>query len=358
MGNRLLYAPFIESWSTAVGNSRTTATLPTLASLPIGNGRAHFGTHVRELEMRARALFPQIHALTPLIEGEYFPHLSSFASLGGITLGAVSHLPCRLEISAGPTSMLVIPYSGGGRWTVEGREVSTSASRSALLISPAGGVGFTEGASAGLYLSIDAARLRRVGLAMSGGAAVDFDLGNSRELNLRLNDTVSLQAGLEIVVGQIAAALENPGLVPMLQLEDLFHRFAALLLAPGDFLPKIPARYITPPRVELDAICDRIRSTPYTPVNLSELEERSGYARATLIEAFRRRFSCTPVQWIRRERLSRAFEEIRDSRDPARIDGIAESLGFLNRSGFDRLFRHNFGIGPLEILDTPAGRMH
>ena len=334
------------------------ASLPPLAGLPIGNGRAHFGTHVRELEMRARALFPQIRALTPLVDGEYFPHLSSFASLGGITLGAGSHLPCRMEIAPGTSSTLVIPYCGGGRWTVEGREVSAYAGRSALLVSPAGGVGFTEGATSGLYLSIDAARLGRVGAAMSGGAAVDFDLNHARELNLRLSDTVSLQAGLEIVVGQIASALENPGLVPMLQLEDLFHRLAALLLAPGHFLRGIPARECPPSAGELDSICDRIRSTPYTPVILSEVEERSGYGRATLIEAFRRRFSCTPVQWIRRERLSRAFEEIRDSRDPARIDAIAESLGFLNRRSFDRLFQHHFGIGPLEILDTPTGRMH
>lgn len=334
------------------------AALPPLAALPIGNGRAHFGTHVRELEMRARALFPQIHALTPLVEGEYFPHLSSFASLGQLTLGAVSHLPCRMEIAPGMSSLLVIPHSGGGRWKVGDQEVATYASRSALLVSPAGGVGFTEGASSGLYLSIDAARLGRVGLAMSGGVRVDFDLNNARELNLRLSDTVSLQAGLEIAVGQIASALENPGLVPMLQLEDLFHRFAALLLAPGQFLQGIPAREATPSSGELDVICDRIRSTPYTPVILSELEEHSGYGRATIIEAFRRRFSCTPVQWIRRERLSRAFEEIRESSDPTRIDGIAESLGFVSRRGFDRLFQYHFGIGPLEILDTPAGRMH
>jgi len=341
-----------------VGNSRSSATLPTLAGLPLGNGRAHFGTHVRELEIRARALFPQLRALTPLVEGEYFPHLSSFASLGGIKLGAVSHLPCKMEIAPGPSSTLVIPHCGGGRWTVEGREVSTHASRSALLISPAGGVGFTEETSSGLYLSIDSARLKRVGLAMSGGIPVDFDLNNSRELNLRLSDTVSLQAGLELILGQVASALENPALVPMLQLEDLFHRFAALLLAPGHLLQEVALREGTPSTGELDLICDRIRTKPYTPVILSELEERSGYGRATIIEAFRDRFSCTPVQWIRRERLSRAFEEIRDSSDPARIDGIAESLGFLNRRGFDRLFQYHFGIGPLEIVDTPAGRMH
>ena len=336
----------------------TSSALPALASLPIGNGRAHFGTHVRELEVRARALFPQMSALTPLVDDEYFPHLSSFARLGGITLGAVSHLPCRMELAPGASSMLVIPHCGGGRWTVGNQEVSTYASRSALLVSPAGGVGFTEGASSGLYLSIDARRLGRVGRAMNGGAPADFDLNNARELNLRLSDTVSLQTGLEIVIGQIASALENPGLVPMLQLEDLFHRFAALLLAPGQFLRVTPAREAKPSSGELDVICDRIRSTPYTPVILSEMEERSGYGRATIIDAFRRRFSCTPVQWIRRERLSRAFEEIRESSDPTRIDGIVESLGFVNRRGFDRLFQHHFGIGPLEILDTPTGRMH
>ena len=333
-------------------------TLPPLASLPIGNTRAHFGTHVRELEIRARALFPQIRALTPLVYGEYFPHLSSFASLGRLTLAAVSHLPCRMDIAPGAASTLVIPYHGGGRWTVQGQEISAYASRSALLLSPAGGMGFTEGATSGLYLTLDAVRLGRVGAAMSGGVQVDFQLDRARELNLRLSDTVSLQVGLQIVVGQIAGALENPGLVPMLQLEDLFHRFAALLLAPGYFLRRMESPAATPSTSELDSLCDRIRSTPFTPVILSELEETSGYTRATLIEAFRKRYSCTPVQWIRRERLSRAFEEIRDSRDPSRIDGIAESLGFLNRRSFDRLFQHHFGIGPLEIIDTPTGRMH
>lgn len=329
-----------------------------LASLPIGANRAYFGTHVRELEMRARALFPQVRSLTPVGDDEYFPHLSSFISLGGITLAAVSHLPCRLEIGEGRTSTLVIPHAGRGQWSAGNRHIAATAGKSALLLSPAGGCGVTEGATSGLYLSIDEKQLRQVGCAMSGGRPVDFALDDARELDLKLSDTVSLLAGLEILLGQISSAMDNPELVPMLRLDDLFHRFAALLLAPARFLGSPPRRRGKPSLREVDLICDRIRALPHVPVNLSEMEAHSGYSRAALIESFRSRFGCTPIQWVRRERLARAFDEIRDCGDAQRVDAIVQRLGFTSRRNFDRLFQHHFGLAPLEVLAAEPHRMH
>jgi transcriptional regulator GlxA family with amidase domain len=61
----------------------------------------------------------------------------------------------------------------------------------------------------------------------------------------------------------------------------------------------------------LDALIDYMRANLHGPLELSELERRSGYSRLMLRQLFLSFFGCTPKQWIHQERLRRAERSLR-----------------------------------------------
>ncbi|MCP9886744.1 helix-turn-helix transcriptional regulator [Cyanobium sp. ATX 6A2] len=48
-----------------------------------------------------------------------------------------------------------------------------------------------------------------------------------------------------------------------------------------------------------EELLEWIRAHLHTPINLTQLERRSGYSRRSLQLVFRQRFGCGPIQWIR-----------------------------------------------------------
>jgi AraC-like DNA-binding protein len=72
----------------------------------------------------------------------------------------------------------------------------------------------------------------------------------------------------------------------------------------------------------------------------------------TLARAFRRRYHCTMGDYVRRQRIERAKQQLRNSR--ARLAEIAAANGFADQSHFSRLFRHYTGMTPSHFRREPS----
>lgn len=330
-----------------------------LPALPLGAHDAYFGTDIREFEFRSRLLFPQIRELASLLDSDVFPHLCSMQSLGGITFAAVSHLSCRMVLSEGGSTTLVLPHVGRGIWQVRGRRLEAEAAHSALLLSGAGGWGQTEGGTSGLYVKLDPLRLADIGRIMLGVERVPFNLGTPRELPLHVTGNFSLRGGLGFLIGQLSSALENPALVPLLKLDDLFYRFAAILLAPEPFLAQdVRKRLPLPTSAELDQLCDYIRGCAGVSIGLTDLEAMSGFPRASIYRAFRRTYGRTPVQWIRNWRMQEA-RRILETRGPEiSVAELALTFGFRNAASFSRAFQAEHGVAPEVVAGQSPLSIH
>lgn len=330
-----------------------------LPALPLGAHSAHFSTDIRELEFRSRLLFPQIRELSSLLDSDLFPHLSSLQSLGGIIFASVSHLACRMVLSEGGSTTLVLPRVGRGAWQVRGRHLHAEGSQSALLLSGAGGSGETEGGTSGIYVKLDPLRLAEIGKVMLRTERIPFNLGTPRELPLDISSHFSLRAGLDFVLGQIDSALENPALVPLLKLDDLFYRFAAMLLSPQPFLTQDARKRLRlPDRAALECICDYIRASSGVSIGLTDLEAMSGYPRAAIYRAFRRTFDLTPVQWIRHLRLQEARRYLESHGQEISLLEAAQRFGFKNAATFNQAFVTEHGIAPDVLMGHSRRSLH
>ena len=94
----------------------------------------------------------------------------------------------------------------------------------------------------------------------------------------------------------------------------------------------------------MDANCHRALS-------LSDLEERSGYGRRSLQNAFNQRFGCGPMQWLRRRRLHKARQLLLEALPGnTKVQQVSLACGYISFSYFCRDYRREFGCTAAEDL--------
>lgn len=151
-----------------------------------------------------------------------------------------------------------------------------------------------------------------------------------------------------------ACAASDPSLPERLGLDDVILRLAATWLTPslaeGQSLPEPGRSRERSGRSAFDDLIDHIRANLDQPLRLSDLEARSFYSRRALQYAFRDRFGCSPIQWIREQRLGRAMEQLQsnpEKRLGVRTVGLA--CGYRHMSQFSADFKRRFGMSPSEV---------
>lgn len=96
----------------------------------------------------------------------------------------------------------------------------------------------------------------------------------------------------------------------------------------------------------MNRVLERLRSSPERP-SLDSLAAVAGVNPVHLIRTFRFSQGCTIGDWIRRTRIERAIEAMRDSRRS--LADIALSCGFSDQSHLSREFRRATGTTPREF---------
>ena len=100
----------------------------------------------------------------------------------------------------------------------------------------------------------------------------------------------------------------------------------------------------------IDGLLDWLHANFDQPISLSELETRAHYSRRSLQYAFRKRFGCGPMQYLRRLRLWRARQRIMAGLEILSVSDLAHGCGYLSPASFRRDFRSCFGIPPSQLL--------
>jgi AraC-like DNA-binding protein len=102
--------------------------------------------------------------------------------------------------------------------------------------------------------------------------------------------------------------------------------------------------------LDLNQLVDWIRQHCCEPICLADLEALSGYTSRNLQRAFRKRFGCGPMQYLRRERLNIACHKLETSPPGTRIMAIADACGYKSLSAFSRDFKDAYKVTPKNKL--------
>jgi AraC-like DNA-binding protein len=100
----------------------------------------------------------------------------------------------------------------------------------------------------------------------------------------------------------------------------------------------------------LDELVDYIRSNRAVPLAMADLERLSHYSARHLTTLFRERFNCTPMQFVRRQRLEMAMERLTAPQPGDTVIRIARECGYRHAANFSVDFQREFGSKPSDVL--------
>jgi transcriptional regulator GlxA family with amidase domain len=132
---------------------------------------------------------------------------------------------------------------------------------------------------------------------------------------------------------------------PMLCLDDLIRRLIVMLLVP-DLLEAATTEPLISEPFTHQGLVEWLLAHLHEPISLSDMEKRSCYSRRSLQNAFKQRFGCGPMQWLRQQRLAKAKSLLEDPAHRLSQLEVAQACGYLCQASFSRDFLNRFGERP------------
>lgn len=206
------------------------------------------------------------------------------------------------------------------------------------------------------HLPLDGAEL----MSTSGGGALLLPAGERWAFGSHSAAVVTLPshglaqaAALQALVGWIDRCVAcDPGLPARLGAGDSLLRQVAVLLDPGLLLERPGESERLRERAgrsAFDDLIDHIRANLHQPLRLSDLEARSHYSRRALQYAFQQKLGCSPMAWIRRQRLERALAQLESGAPELTLQAVALACGYRHQGHFSREFQRRFGLPPSAV---------
>jgi AraC-like DNA-binding protein len=250
--------------------------------------------------------------------------------LGPLELVALWGSGLQGEVEGCRRATVVVPYRGRGEFRIGRRSLSNLTGHTLLLVPPGPWRTFND-ALGGLTIRVDPGHIQAVGRTMGGPAGPpERWLGVAstplvREIGAGANTAPfeRLYRLLAFLHGVIRRHGEPP---EALRLDDLLHE------------PRAPdPRHSTS---QLDSLLDWMHAHCHESISLQY--------------AFRARFGCGPMQYLRRQRLWLARRRLEQAPPGSTVSDIAYSCGYLSVSSFRRDFQARFAVAPSTLLALRA----
>jgi len=283
-----------------------------------------------------------------------FINQSGFVRLGDLTLLSTWGSGINGEVEQKCEAQLVLPYVAGiNTFTIEGQ---TYTFRSSCLFIPAAQVKIkvVNTMCSGVVISFPPDSLLPVAHAMAGPGFDPLTLRTALErpavLSRRADPrTDRLHNLLMETMAYTERCLVTGGAInPMLRLDDLICRLVVMLLVPDLLDAASAVGPISEPFLHQQLV-DWLLAHLDQPISLSELEQRSSYGRRTLQYAFKQRFGCGPMQWLRQQRLAKARVLLEQPGSSGGLAQVSQACGYLSLGSFSRDFLARYGERPSQV---------
>jgi AraC-like DNA-binding protein len=293
----------------------------------------------------------QVHTWDHPVQDQPFLNHSGCVRLGDLTLLSTWGSAIEGEVEQKADAQLVIPYPAGiNHFHIHRQPFSF---RSSCLFIPAARTRFRLHCTAcsGIILSFAPETLLPVAHAIAGpgfdGLALRSALEQPSILDRRRDPRRDrcqrlLMVALAFAEQSVAIAGE---VNPILRLDDLIRRLIVMLLVPDLLEPVEPAAPSEGQPFVHASLVEWLLAHLDAPISLSDMERRSHYSRRSLQHAFKERFGCGPMQWLRRQRLAKARALLMQPGCTSLAD-VALACGYLTVASFSRDYTARYGERP------------
>lgn len=277
-----------------------------------------------------------------------FPHLTVVASAMSAS---------RVEREGRQYLTLLLPLVGQAGSTLGDKTFEWGAGRAGMLLPDCDGrvIGTGEDRCM-LQFRLNAEALKQTARAMRGasGRPVNLRLDEARTIPLALHEKPV--DALLLHMGKIIDALDcDPDILTLQGHEDWFNRLIVGLLQTEALSEVAPARRTDKAfraRV-VSLLCDDMLASLGQKTTLTQLEQKSGYSARALQYAFKERFGCGPLEWLREQRLQQARRRLQSGNYHS-ITQLATACGLGAASQFCTAYKQRFGERPGQSARQPS----
>jgi len=100
----------------------------------------------------------------------------------------------------------------------------------------------------------------------------------------------------------------------------------------------------------IDMACQHALENLEGRITLTDLEVLAGVSARNLQYGFMRKYGCSPMKWVRNERLNLAQRHLSNPEQGTSVTSVATALGFSNLGLFSRYYKEKFGELPSQTL--------
>ena len=331
------------------------------SQLAFGNSTAVVDHSLDTLRSRIARAVPGEFDLDVVRVPPPFQQAASSVKFGKLHLTASAYTPLRIDLKSQTRRTIVIPFSGDITAEVSGKTYVGQAGKTGLFFSGAPRVGVMDNGLSEILVELDSDYLLEVAQTMVDPHAegVQHQLRLEQDRALALNTRgVSFETLYRNHCRSVDSLLDQPELLAMLGLDNAFYRSFVALLAPAivfDADDKNADKRALQADA-LDLVCDYIQAHLAEPITLTMLERISGLSARSLQYAFQRRFECTPMVWVSRERLVLVRSLLQAPKEGTTVIRAAMQAGFRYPGTFAQDYRKRYGESPSATLKRSSSR--
>jgi len=284
-----------------------------------------------------------------------FTNHSGFVRLGDLTLLATWGSAIHGEVEQRCEAQLILPYLAGINFYTIERQTYTHRSSCFFIPSAQAKIKVVNTMCSGVVISFPPDSLLPVAQAIAGPCFDPLPLRMALERPAVLSRRADprserLHNLLTETMAYTERCLVTGGAInPMLRLDDLIRRLVVMLLVPDLLVTATAAAPISQPFLHQQLV-DWLLAHLDQPISLSELEQRSSYSRRALQYAFKQRFGCGPMQWLRQQRLAKARALLEQPGSSAGLTQVSQACGYLSQGSFSRDFLARYGERPSQVM--------
>ena len=276
---------------------------------------------------------------------------SAIVNINGLKIGSTASKASMARVNRTHVTMLMIPLSGQAAYYAGNQKIQIEAGVSAAYL-PKTDV-YMEGVTRSVMMvEIDSKRLEntaRTMLALEQDAPLKLSLDHPQQLQLQ-HGRISFSTIYHSMANMIDGFMTQQDLLNQSQIDDNFYRTTAMLMLPASFA--IQEMAVDNKRAErlLDRACQYIQAHQDQNITLSALEHVSGMSERSLQLEFQKRYQCTPMQWVRMQRLATARDRLIKAVAGTTVTTVALLCGFNKPSEFSHQYKLRFGELPSVTL--------
>ena len=273
---------------------------------------------------------------------------------------AVKSTPCySREEGDESTSTLAMPFAGNAS-TYRDWKTDSVICPGDIFLNPRNGGTVSTGYFSGIIITIEHRQLERTMKAMGGAASLQKTGLAVVIKSDETNKSSGIQGRFWSFFRYMDQLLQESEHLPAgMGLDEQIYRLLSIaLFEQSGTLENAQKRWSLKRndwQHPLDELVDYIKENANLGFTLTDLEEQSHYSARQLQNLFKEKFDCTPMQFVRRQRLTSAMEKLQTADYDATVTSIGRDCGYRFTSNFTTDFHRQFGVTPSTVLRASRG---